>query len=298
MTDSGGTSPSYDVSAAPRCYRHPERETYINCQRCGRPICPDCMRSASVGFQCPECVKEGAATQRQARTAFGAPLGEGNVVTIGLIVLNVVFFLFALGSQTFADAMALTPGASFDPERQVVIEGVAARDAYWQLVTSTFLHTAPLHLFFNMLGLWIFGSYLESQLGRLRFLGLYLLCGLAGSVMVYAFASTNAYTLGASGSVFGMFGAALVLLIRQKRDVTQLLVLLAFNLAITFAIPNISWEAHLGGLATGLALGAVIAYAPRERRQALLLASEAVLLVASVVVVLVRTSQITSQLGL
>lgn len=296
MTDGGEPGSSYDVTAVPRCYRHPDRETYIACQRCGRPICPDCMRAASVGFHCPECVKQGAAGQRQARTMFGGRIGEGNAVTVALIAVNLAVFLIGLltngiGGSVVPRLGLLPDDRSYAPAVEVV--GVA-QGGYWELVSSTFLHTQPLHLLFNMVGLWIFGSYLESQLGRLKYLGLYLLTGLVGSVFVYLFAAANSFSLGASGSIFGLFAAALLLLLRQKRDVTQLLLLLAFNLAITFTVPSISWQAHLGGLLSGLALGGVIAYAPRKQRQVFTLLAGGMLLVLCVAAVVIRTGQITS----
>jgi membrane associated rhomboid family serine protease len=271
MNDQG--APSSGASTIPRCYRHPTRETYISCQRCGKPICPDCMRQASVGFQCPDCVREGNAQLRQGRTAFGGRIGGGSsIITMGLIAINVVFFVIANATGR-ADGEFLKKMALFvdiDLPR-FGYEGVA-QGAYWQLITSTFLHTEILHLVMNMIGLWIFGSFLEVQLGRWRYLALYLLTGLAGSVGIYLLTGPYvpqqglSFALGASGSVFGLFGAALLILLRQRRDVTQLVVLLGLNLAITFTVPGIAWQAHVGGLIAGLVLGAGYAYAPRQQR--------------------------------
>lgn len=259
---------TYDAATIPRCYRHPERETHISCQRCGRPICPDCMRDASVGFQCPDCVREASAGSRQPRTAFGGRLTDGAArVTFALIALNVGVFLLVkltggLSGELARSLILLPDGSGYDPR---LFQGVA-QGSYWQLVTTTFLHGQILHLAMNMLGLWIFGSFLEGVLGRWRFLALYLLTGLAGSVAVLWLAPPQSFSLGASGSVFGLFGAALIVLVKQRRDVTQLLVLLGLNLAVTFAVPGISWQGHLGGLAGGLLLGAVFAYTPRRLR--------------------------------
>lgn len=293
---SGPDPTAYGAATIPHCYRHPERETYIACQRCGRPICPDCMRQASVGFQCPDCVRAGAAKVPVARTAFGGKVSAGSaLVTMGLIALNVIFFgvVHASGGDggSFASSMALLPDAALYPPR-FGLEGVA-QGAYWQLLTSTFLHVQVLHIVMNMIGLWIFGSFLETALGRWRFLALYLLTGLAGSVAVYWLAPPISFSLGASGSVFGLFGAALIVLLKQRQDVTQLVILLGLNLLITFTVPRVSWQAHIGGLLAGLVLGAGFAYAPRQQRTAVHVALLVGLAVVCGALVVVRTSVLT-----
>lgn len=290
-----GTSPD----TIPHCYRHPDRETYISCQRCGRPICPDCMRQASVGFQCPECVRQGQGEQRQPRTAFGGRIPtRADAVTIGLIVVNVVCFVIARAtggfSGWFGRLMAMAPDSYRIPTSQGIftVEGVAD-GAYWRLITSTFLHTEIFHIALNMFALWIFGSFVEAALGRIRFLSLYLLCGFIGSVTTYWFAAPISYTLGASGAIFGLFGAALVIFLRQKRDVTSLLVLLGLNLVITFTVGNISWQAHIGGLIAGLVLGWGIAYAPRDRRTFLTVGCMVLIFAIGLAGTVVRTMMLT-----
>jgi membrane associated rhomboid family serine protease len=300
---SGYDTSQQGAGTIPHCYRHPDRETYISCQRCGRPICPDCMTQAAVGFQCPECVRAWQAEAPRARTAFGGRLTRGTpIVTIVLIAINAVFFVIAnataggFGPGRFVLKMALIADA--DSPRQG-IEGVA-QGSYWQLITSTFLHVQLLHIAFNMIGLWIFGSFLESQLGRWRYLSLYLLTGFAGSVCIYVLSGPLApgqplnYSLGASGSVFGLFGAALVILLKQRRDVTQLLVLLGLNLAITFTVPDVSWQAHIGGLVSGILLGAGFAYAPRRHRSLIQAASLAGVFAVCLVLVVVHTARLTA----
>ena len=290
---------AYGAGTIPHCYRHPDRETYISCQRCGRPICPDCMRQAAVGFQCPECVKQGAAGSRQARTAFGGRIGSSNSATVALIVANVLVFLAAVSTGgtngTFVHTLILIPQKVLTQNTNgqiVAVDGVAD-GSWWQLVTSMFLHTQVLHIALNMIGLWIFGSFLETALGRWRFLALYFLSGLAGSVAVYWLSPTNSASLGASGAVFGLFGAALVILLRQHRDVTQLLVLLGINLVFSFTGSNISWQAHLGGLVTGLLLGTGFAYAPRSQRTPVHVSVLVVVMAALVLATLARTAALT-----
>lgn len=295
---------SQDQPAAgtiPHCYRHPDRETYISCQRCGKPICPDCMRQASVGFQCPDCVREGSASVRQPRTAFGGRVTPStSIVTITLIAINVIVFVIANATGglngDFVARMSQSTSIDF-PEAG--LQGVA-QGAYWQLITSTFLHVQFLHLVMNMIGLWIFGTFLEAQLGRWRYLALYLVSGLAGSVGVYLLTGPYVpgqgvtFSLGASGSVFGLFGAALLILLRQRRDVTALLVLLGLNLVITFTVPDISWQAHLFGLGAGLVMGAGFAYAPRSHRLAIHVGIVVGLVALCVLAVALRTAALTA----
>jgi membrane associated rhomboid family serine protease len=292
------TTPSaYSAGTIPHCYRHPDRETYIACQRCGRPICPDCMRQAAVGFQCPDCVRSGAASARTPRTSFGGKAtASSSAVTLGLIGANIAVFLIAHATGgmtgTFTESMGLLPDSTpYAPS--LGLQGVA-QGSYWELITSTFLHLQVLHIAMNMIGLWIFGSFLEHELGRWRFLALYLTTGLVGSVAVYLLAGPHVSALGASGSVFGLFAAAFIVLMRQHRDVTQLLVLLALNLFISFAVPNIAWQAHIGGLLAGFAMGAAFAYAPRQQRTLAAVGTIVGLVVVCAVVVALRTSALTA----
>ena len=283
---SGGVSgqpqqPDPGAGSGPRCYRHADRETYISCQRCGRPICPDCMRQASVGFHCPECVAADRASTPQARTVYGGAVRpRDNIVTLVLIGLNVGVFLVV----QVANRLAIDGG---------LIVGGVAQGQWWRLFTSMFVHTELLHLFFNMFAIWIFGPVLERKLGRVRFVALYLLGGLVGSVAVYWLAGPNTITYGASGAVFALLGAALVVSVRRGYDVSWLVGLLGINVVFTFLVPNISWQGHLGGLVGGLALGAALAWAPRGQRTLVHVAAFAAVLALSVLLIVVRTAQLT-----
>jgi len=270
------------------CYRHPGRESYVRCQRCGKVICPDCMRQASVGFQCPDCVAEGAKTMRTGRTAYGGirPSNPG-ATTIALIGVNVAvwFAIVATGwkSSELIERLALSPlgtcfttdGGFYFPnltEATCTATGTdyvpgVADGSYWQLATSMFAHVEIWHIAFNMFALYALGPQLELVLGRARFLALYLLSGLAGSTLVFWLADEGSATLGASGAVFGLMGALLVIAFKVGGNVQSILTWIGLNVAITVVGSSfISWQAHLGGLLGGIAIAAALVYAPRRNR--------------------------------
>jgi membrane associated rhomboid family serine protease len=284
-------TPAGDPAGVPTCYRHPDRETYISCQRCGRPICPDCMRDAAVGFQCPSCVAEGRKDTRSGRTPYGGlrPTRHGLVSQV-LIALNLAVWLLIIttggAASRWVERLALTPRVctagnspgQYYPTVTTSAQcartpdghwgGVAGGD-YYQLVTSMFTHVQVWHIGFNMVALWVLGPQLELVLGRLRFVAVYLLSGLVGSATVYWFSAPASPTLGASGAIFGLMGALLVLAYKVRADVSQLLMWVGLNFAITFFGRGfISWQGHLGGFLGGVVLAAVLAYAPRARRTA------------------------------
>jgi membrane associated rhomboid family serine protease len=267
---------------APVCYRHPSKETYVRCTRCDRPICPDCMNAASVGHQCPECVAEGRRTQRSARTAFGGSVaGRAGVATRVLIGINVAVMLISIatGGLTavagggwgglLGQSTPLTDWGSVIGYAPYFLGGPAhgvAAGEWYRLVTAMFLHYGVLHLLMNMYALWILGRELEAVLGRLRFVGLYVLAGLGGNVAAYLFSAPNAATAGASTAVFGLMAATFVVLKRLNLSVAPILPVIVINVIFTFAVANISVAGHLGGLIVGAMVAAILAYAPRERR--------------------------------
>lgn len=280
-----------------RCYRHPDREAYISCQRCERLICPECMQDASVGFQCPSCVVEGAKSVRAPRTvAGGAVSGREGVVSMTLIGLNVVGFLLTLATGgntgTVFQSGAMLSSTVFTQSGEI-LTGVADGD-YWRIITSAFLHRDIVHLAFNMYALYLFGPYVERALGIPRFIAAYLTAAVMGSVFVYLLSAPNSLTIGASGAVFGLLGMALMLLLKAKQDVRTLLVLLGINAFISFAASSISWQGHLGGFVAGVILGAAFAYAPRGRKGMVQLAVFAGLWTAMIVAIVLRTLELTS----
>jgi membrane associated rhomboid family serine protease len=241
----------------PVCYRHPDRPTWIRCTRCNRPICPECMVPAAVGFQCPECVAAGQAAVREPRTAFGGRLTTSSSVTMTLIAVCVAVFLgqLVVGVNQVAGTWGMWPLA------------VAVDDQWYRLLTSVFLHGSFLHIMFNMYVLYVLGPPLERLLGHVRFLLLFLIAGLGGSVASFSFSAVNTVSVGASGAIFGLMGALVVAGRHMRADITQVLVLIAINVAIGFIAPGIDWRAHLGGLITGAAVAFVFSKAPQGRQQ-------------------------------
>jgi membrane associated rhomboid family serine protease len=232
------------------CYRHPNRETLVSCSECGRPICEECMTFAPVGIRCPDHSGQPQGAQRVSQGMRRASFeGTGALVTKVLVGLNVGIYLLELalggeingtGNEIYGDGVLYGPAV--------------ANGDWWRLITAAFLHYGPIHLAFNMLALWWFGAAVEQVLGRGRYLLLYLVSGLAGSAGALLF-SPESLTVGASGAIFGILGAAFVLE-RQRTYVLGggALGIIALNLAFTLFVPGISIGGHLGGLAGG-ALG-------------------------------------------
>ena len=229
------------------CYRHPKRETGVHCSNCGRPICPDCMTSTPVGMRCPECAGRSATKVRTMRSMTDEP-----TLTYVLIGINVLAGIGSLyGGNVGTEGGNLT-------DAWEISRGHMADGEYWRLLTSGFAHAGIFHLAFNMLALWILGSTLEPALGRRRFALVYFVSLLCGSLGVLVLGGRP--SVGASGAVFGLFGAMVVLYRARGLSIMEsgLGFWLGLNLLITFAVPNISIGAHLGGLAGGLAVTFVL----------------------------------------
>ncbi|MFF2327546.1 MULTISPECIES: rhomboid family intramembrane serine protease [unclassified Streptomyces] len=279
------------------CYRHPGRGTHIRCTRCDRPICPECMVNASVGFQCPDCARQGAGTGHgpgaaRPRTVAGAPIaGDPRLVTKILLGINIAVYIAVLANGALVNDLVLLGRAttSFGGPLEGVAEG-----QWYRLVTSMFLHQELWHILFNMLGLWWLGGPLEAMLGRARYLALYMLSGLAGGALTYWLAAPVQGSLGASGAIFGLLGATAVLMRRLNYDMRPVFVLLAVNLVITFnPWGGIAWQAHVGGLVAGTLIAIGMVHAPRERRALVQYGTCALVLAAVVVIVVARTAALT-----
>ncbi|WP_166427215.1 rhomboid family intramembrane serine protease [Nonomuraea mesophila] len=273
--------PEQPAEAVPTCYRHPDKETWVRCQRCERPICPDCMRDAAVGFQCPECVAEGNKGLRQARSTFGGAIVRTPIVTYTILVINVVVF----GVQYVA-------GNAITSELAMWPAGVALLDQYHRLLTAAFVHGGVFHILFNCWALYVIGPYLERAFGHTRFTALYLISALGGSALGLWVDPLNQPTVGASGAIFGLFGAVFVVGRKLSMDVRGIAVLIVINLVITFVFPNISWTGHIGGLITGSLLAGALAYAPKNNRTLWQMLAIGGALIVLAALILVRVSAI------
>ncbi|RRR42816.1 rhomboid family intramembrane serine protease [Mycolicibacter terrae] len=261
------------------CYRHPDRPTALRCTRCERYICGDCMRSAAVGQHCVDCAQQDAAPRRSrplVRAASGTP-----VISYGLIALNVLAFIGQMSSHQLDSELVLWSPA--------VAEG-----QLYRLLTSAFLHYGPMHLLLNMWALYVIGPSLEGMLGRIRFSALYLLSALGGSVAVYLLAPLNTATAGASGAIFGLFGATLIVGRRLRMDVGWVAAVIGINLVFTFTIPRISWQGHVGGLLTGLVVALAYVYPPQQSRTRIQAWASLALLALFVALIWWRTAELVA----
>jgi membrane associated rhomboid family serine protease len=278
------------------CYRHPGTETRVHCTRCGRPICPECMIAAPVGHQCPECVQQ---ARRDFRRGPGRPFRGGVGATQALLVAIGAMFVVELlvggpralgqgpGQQDLFDLGALQPLAIADGQ-------------YWRLFSAMFLHAGLLHLAFNAYALWLIGSMIETNLGRTRMVVIYFVTGFLASAASYAFSPVGTIGVGASGAIFGIFGAFIAYNYRRRHlamaaaNLRWAWTLILLNLLLVFGFGGrIDWRAHLGGLVAGLAAGAVAeGWGTAAQRRAVQVAGFAVLVAVGVAIVVWRTAQI------
>jgi membrane associated rhomboid family serine protease len=241
------------------CYRHPNRETGVSCSNCGRPICPECMTSTPVGMRCPECARQ-TTKVRVGAGAFSPTAGK-MPATIALIGINVVVFLIELAG---GGAGSVSGGGNVIDDAGLHGPDVADGD-WWRVVSSGFLHAGFLHLLLNMYVLYVAGSILEPGIGTPRFLGIYfasLIAGSLGALIV----DPNAVTVGASGAIFGLMAAVVV--IARGRGMEQIAsqfgLFIVLNLVLTFSISGISVGGHIGGLIGGFVAAALVLFVERQ----------------------------------
>ncbi len=277
--------------ALPACVRHPDRPTGLRCSRCDRPACPDCLRSASVGQHCVDCVADGRRTTRAPVTVSGAQVGHRSYVVPAIVLVNVAVYVV-----TAIQAGSLSNLGNSVLFRDWMLWPYATRNGdWWQLVTAGFLHVNPIHILMNMVALWVIGRDFERVMGPVRFTAIYLLGVLGGNVAVFVFGNVDAPEAGASGAVFALMGGLLVVVYRLKVNASQVIGLIVVNIVISVVIPGISLLGHVGGLVTGAAVTAAIVFAPTDdpRRRRLIQAGACVaVLVVLIGLVLVRAPQI------
>jgi membrane associated rhomboid family serine protease len=300
MDQPGGPQiPPPPVPALEFCYRHPTEPTRVHCTRCGRPICPECMVPAPVGHQCPECVQQ---ARREFQQGPGRRIAARSVTAtkvllaaiIGVFVLEVV----SAGSRTLGEGASTQRlydlGAMYPP-------AIAFAGQYWRLFTAMFLHAGLFHILFNAWALWIFGTMVERDYGTPRFVAIFFVTGFFASAASYAFGPVNAVGVGASGAIFGVFGAFVAYHFRRRHlamsaaNLRWAMTLILLNAMLAFAFGTIDWRAHVGGFVAGLLAGFAAESAGGRRRSTLVTALGLVAIAAAgVVLVMWRTADIRS----
>jgi membrane associated rhomboid family serine protease len=280
------------------CYRHPEVPTRVHCTRCERPICPDCMIPAPVGFQCPECVAE---ARREFRKGPGRPLGGGVSVTKALLVAIAIPFVIEI--------VVGGPQALFDPSGQTLFQLGAmqpiavASGQFWRLFTAMFLHAGILHIALNAYFFYLFGRTVEGSFGRTWMLVIYLVSGFVASVASYAFGPVTTLAVGASGAIAGVFGAFIAYAYRRRHmalhaaNLRMALTVIVLNALIAFGYRAIDWRAHVGGLIAGFVIGYLADQPAAQQRRSLAIGGVTVLAGIGVALVLWRTVDIRSMPG-
>ena len=279
------------------CYRHVDVETRVHCTRCGRPICPDCMIAAPVGFQCPECVEQ---ARREFRQGPARALRAGGITVTKAL-------LFAIGGMFVLEVVTGGPTALFEgPNQQELFDLGAmqpfaiADGQYWRLFSAMFLHAGLFHIVFNAYALWLFGATIETNLGRTQMALIYFVTGFLASVTSYAFGPTNVVGVGASGAIFGIFGAFIAFNYRRRHlaiasaNLRWAGTLLMLNLLLAFALAGrIDWRAHLGGLVAGIVAGGVAeGWGTAAQRRLVRVAGFAALIAVGIALTVWRTNEI------
>ncbi len=284
------------------CYRHPSQETRVHCTRCGRPICPDCMIPAPVGYQCPECVER---ARREFRRGSGRALRAGGVTATKVLLVAILagFVLEVLSGGPNAmlegpsGARLLDLGALYPP-------AIAVLGQYWRLFTTMFLHAGLLHIGFNAYALWLFGQVVEGVFGRTRFILIFFVSGFLASVASYAFGPPGAVGVGASGAIFGVFGAFVAYNYRRRHlalaaaNLRWATTLIMLNVFLAFAFRGIDWRAHVGGVIAGAATGFIAeGFGPPRQRALVRILGFAAMIALGIGLAAWRTAELRSMFG-
>ncbi|HET9722693.1 MAG TPA: rhomboid family intramembrane serine protease [Actinomycetota bacterium] len=295
--------PPPPAPAVEYCYRHPTVATMVHCTRCGRPICPECMIPAPVGHQCPECVQQ---ARREFRQGPGRRVAVRSV-TATKVLLVAIIAVFVL-ELVLAGAQSLGRGAS--GQRLVDLgamypPAIAFGEQWWRLFTAMFLHAGLFHILFNAWALWVFGTVVERDFGTARFVAIFFISGFVASAASYAFGPVNVPSVGASGAIFGVFGAFVAYNYRRRhlamaaQNLRFAMTLILINAALAFMWGAIDWRAHVGGFVAGAIAGMAAEGLPNHaHRTAATVAGFAGLLVVGIALVMWRTADLRSMFGL
>ncbi|GMQ86666.1 MAG: rhomboid family intramembrane serine protease [Acidimicrobiia bacterium] len=245
-------------TSAPVCYRHPDRITGLSCSRCGKNICVECSNDAAVGQLCPECA---ASTDRHQVVRAGNLSGRASFSTapVSFSILAVTVAIWVIGVVSpVADRWLF--------QNLAQANFLVSVGEWWRIFTAALLH-APLrssfgifHIGFNMYLLYLLGPRMEQQVGSPAFGALYVAAAGTGGFVAYQFGDPFQISIGASGAIFGLVGAWLVASWKTRHTpggramFNQLMFFVLLNAVLGFAISNISWRAHLGGLLAGMGI--------------------------------------------
>jgi membrane associated rhomboid family serine protease len=280
------------------CYRHPSVPTRVHCTRCERPICPDCMIPAPVGYQCPECVEE---ARRDFRKGPGRPLRGGISATNALLIAIAIPFVI--------EVIVGGPQALFSPSGQTLYNLGAmqplavANGQYWRLFTAMFLHAGIIHIALNAYFFYLFGRTVESSLGRTWMVIIYMVSGFLASVASYAFGPVTTLAVGASGAIAGVFGAFIAYAYKRRHmamwaaNLRMAVTVIVLNAVISIGYSAIDWRAHVGGLIAGFIIGYLVDQPAARQRRSLAIGGVMVLVGVGVALVLWRTAEIRSLPG-
>lgn len=280
------------------CKRHPNVQTGLRCVRCGDPICPDCMRPAAIGYQCPDCARGSRQEVHQPGRRIGST-AAGATVTKGLLLVMVAVYVLEVAAGASSAALIGGPTTATLIKLGAIMPALVGDGEYWRLLTGIFLHASLIHIALNGYALWIIGSVVESELGSLKYLVIFLVTGLFASACVFMFSGVFEPTVGASGAIFGLFGVFAAYNYRRRKipfyaaRLRTMLYLIVLNVVFTFAVPGISRAGHIGGLVGGLVVGLVMeGIGPRTSRTLAFWGVIATMVAATVVLVIVRTPEI------